>query len=125
MSEPSSPDPHAQEATDEPKGGPSNPRGSEAGDSSGLDAPTPPGGPQRQDAAGTGAVPNGREARQYADQDSAQESVQGAGHNGTSGHTIPIEEEESHPERDHPSESDDLQQENAATSLDEPSESLS
>lgn len=113
MSEPTSPDPHAQEATDEPKGGPSNPRGSESGGSSGLDAPTPPGGPQRQDAAGTGHAPDGREADNPADQDRT-----------SSGATIPIEEEEPHPERDRSRAPEDLQEENAATSLDEPSESL-
>lgn len=111
MSERPSPDPHDQEATDEPKGGPSNPRGSEVG---GQDAPTPPGGPQRQDAAGTGEVPDGRETDQNASSD-------GAG--GSS--TIPIEEEESHPERGGISETDALQEENAATSLDEPSENIS
>lgn len=101
MSEPSSPQ---QEANAEPKPGPPNPA------ARGLDTPTPPGGPQRQDATGTDEVPDGREADDYAPAE---------GSSGSS--TIPIEEEEPHPER---SEASELQEENAGTSLDEPSEDL-
>ncbi len=116
MSAPSSPSPHEQEATEEPKGGPANPHDPERADGTGLDAPTPPGGPQRQDAAGTGEVPDGRDRERRVDQDSP------SGVSGSS--TIPIEEEEPHPERGDGSGPTDLQEENAATSLDEPSEDL-
>lgn len=115
MSEPTSPSPQDHEATEDPKGGPANPHrssGSGGSSGSGLDAPTPPGGPQRQDAAGTEKVPDGRDA-----ENRVRPEV-------PSGHPIPIEEEQSHPERNAGSDSSDLQEENAATSLDQPSEDL-
>jgi hypothetical protein len=68
--------------------------------------PTPPGGPQRQDAP-EGGIPGGH------DDDASA-------HEGEHGSTIPIEEEQSHPEPE--DEETPAQQENAETSLDQPSD---
>ena len=67
--------------------------------------PTPPGGPQRQDTA-QGGIPGGHE-------DDASR------HDGEHGSTIPVEDEQSRP--DPGSEESPAQQENAETSLDQPS----
>ena len=82
------------------KPGPANPA------AEGVDAPTPPGGPQRQDHAETGTP---------------GEHDQPDG-NPPAGDTIPIEDEQ--PDADASDQATAVQQENAATSLDQPSDGL-
>ena len=84
----------------ETKPGPANP------EPEGLDAPTPPGGPQRQDGA-EGGLGGGHG-------DTASE------HSDEHGGTIPIEDEQ--PGEDPGTIEDEDQRENAETSLDQPSE---
>ena len=75
---------------------------------------TPPGGPVPQD--GQGPVPSGG-----GHDDEASASPTNDKHASESGgHTIPIEDEQPHPEPD--LEEDAVQQENAETSEDQPSE---
>lgn len=93
---------------DESKQGPPNPN------AEGEDAPSPPGGPPRQDGTGEGGLTGGHD-------DGASGSSTNDRHASDSGGgTIPLEEEQPHPEPD--SEEDDVQEENAETSLDQPSE---
>ena len=76
-----------------------------------TDAPTPPGGPQRQDAAGPGLV-----AHDEGVGETAADSVEDE-HGGT----IPIDQEQPGGSTDDQAE-DSLQEENAETSLDQPSQ---
>jgi hypothetical protein len=93
---------------DSTKQGPPNPQ------AEGIDQPSPPGGPLRQDGLGVGSAGGGHD-------DEASASPTNDKHASESGgHTIPIEEEQSHPAPQ--SEEDELQEENAETSLDQPSE---
>lgn len=98
---------------DETKQGPPNPQ------AEGLDEPSPPGGPLRQDGQGAGGTSGGRPDVRHDDEASgSRTNDKHASQSG--GHTIPIEDEQSHPEP--PSEEDAVQAENAETSLDQPSE---
>ena len=72
--------------------------------------PTPPGGPQRQDAAGGGLDHH----------DTGVDHESRASREDDHGGTIPIEDEQSRPEPDQ--EEDEVEVENAETSLDQPSE---
>lgn len=76
----------------------------------GTDAPTPPGGPQRQDTAGPGLV-----AQDEGVGETAADSVEDE-HGGT----IPIDQEQ--PGSNDDQAEDSLQEENAETSLDQPSQ---
>lgn len=76
-----------------------------------TDAPTPPGGPQRQDAAGPGLVAGDKGLGETA-ADSVEDE-----HGGT----IPIDQEQPGGSTDDEAE-DSLQEENAETSLDQPSQ---
>jgi hypothetical protein len=98
----SSPSPEEQEAQGETKPGPANPA------AEGLDAPTPPGGPQRQDAAG--GTPGEEHHEASAD--------------GPGSSTIPIEDEQPDPGETAGSAAEALREENAATSLDQPSDGV-
>ncbi len=90
-----------QNQPDQTKPGPANPA------AEGTEAPTPPGGPLRQDGVG-GAKE--RAAAPSSDTDSEPESSPGS--------TIPIEDEQPDPA---PHEKHDLQHENAESSQDQPS----
>ena len=79
-------------------------------DAQNSSAPTPPGGPQRQDAAGDGLDHH----------DTGVDRESRASHEDDHDGTIPIDEEQSHPEPDQ--EEDAEQVENAETSQDQPSE---
>lgn len=97
--------------TPETKAGPANPQ------ARGVDAPTPPEGPQRQDRA-EGGLPGGHDDEVSGGR-AANKSAEEAG-----GHTIPIEDEqpEPHADRDGSDVQRETAQENAETSLDQPSE---
>lgn len=101
-----SPSPEEQEAQGETKPGPANPA------PEGLDAPTPPGGPQRQDAAGSSL--GGGHGETGARSDESEE------HPGT----IPIEDEQPDPGETPESDEEALREENAETSLDQPSDGV-
>ncbi len=101
-----SPSPEEQEAQGETKPGPANPA------AEGLDAPTPPGGPQRQDAAG-GSLGGG-----HGDTGSGNTPESG----GAS--TIPIEDEQPDPGETPESDEEALREENAETALDQPSDGV-
>jgi hypothetical protein len=93
----------------ETKPGPANPQ------AEGVEAPTPPEGPLRQDKA-EGGLPGGHD-------DEVSGSATANKHASESGgHTIPIDEEQPHPEDEPARGGDTLQFENAETSLDQPSE---
>jgi hypothetical protein len=92
----------------ETKPGPPSPQ------AQGTEAATPPGGPQRQDDKDAGVVRPGH------DDDASASRVNDKHASEAGGHTIPIEDEESHPRP--AAEEDDVQEENAETSLDQPSE---
>ena len=77
-----------------------------------TDAPPPPGGPQRQDAAGPGLV-----AQDEGVGETAADSVEDE-HAGT----IPIDQEQSGSADDRAGSEDSVQEENAETSLDQPSQ---
>ncbi len=94
--------------TPETKPGPANPQ------AEGADAATPPGGPLRQDGAGQATLPGGH------DDDASGSDTNDKHASESGGHTIPLEDEQSHPQP--PSEEDDVEQENAETSQDQPSE---
>jgi len=94
--------------TQETKPGPANPQ------PEGVEAVTPPGGPLRQDDKGAGEVARGHDD----DASASQANDRHASESG--GRTIPIEEEQSHPLP--ADEEEDVQEENAETSLDQPSE---
>jgi hypothetical protein len=92
--------------TSETKSGPANPQ------TEGAVAATPPGGPLRQDGPS-------REVHGGHDDDASASPTNDRHAEESGGHTIAVEEEQSHP---HPaSEEDDVQEENAETSLDQPS----
>jgi len=93
--------------TPETKPGPANPQ------AEGADAATPPGGPQRQDGLSGGV--NGGHDDEASASDTNDKHASESG-----GHTIPLEDEQSHPDPE--PEEDDVQEENAETSLDQPSE---
>ena len=90
------------------KPGPADPQ------AEGVEANTPPGGPQRQDALGAGRVTDGH------DDDASASKTNDKHASESGGGTIDIEDEQSRPEP--MSEEDAVQSENAATSLDQPSE---
>lgn len=90
----------------ETKPGPASPR------EEGLETPTPPGGPQRQDVAG------GPLAGQDLDAPLGTTSEQTGERSG--GHTIAIEEEQ--PGGAPAEVGDEVQEENAGTSMDQPSQ---
>ena len=92
--------------TPETKTGPANPR------AEGVEAATPPGGPLRQDGPPR-EMPGGHDDATSASP-SANRSADEAG-----GGTIPIEDEQPDPR---PPDADEVQEENAETSLDQPSE---
>ncbi len=78
--------------------------------------PSPPGNPMRQDEA-SGGRPGGHDDDASANP-AANESAEEAG-----GHTIPIDEEQPDPKSEgHEEDRDELQEENAETSLDQPSQ---
>lgn len=91
------------------KPGPADPQGL------GVDAQTPPGGPQRQDRAEAG-LPGGR----HDDVSGSPGANKSAAESG--GGTIPLEDEQPDPR---PDGAQHAQQENAGTSLDQPSGSAS
>ena len=94
--------------TQETKPGPPNPQ------AEGPDAVAPPGGPLRQDDKGVGEPHRGH------DDDASASKANDKHASESGGHTIPIEDEQSHPRP--ASEEDHVQEENAETSLDQPSE---
>ena len=98
---------HDAEQNADTKPGPPNPR------AEGAEAATPPGGPQRQDDAG-GSHHEGHHDDASANP-AANKSAEDAG-----GHTIPIDEEQPGPRGD--GEDHEVQEENAETSLDQPSQ---
>ena len=106
MSPSESPEQNAEQNADT-KPGPASPR------TEGAEAPTPPGGPLRQDDAGADR-PGGHDDDASASP-AANKSAEDAG-----GHKIPIDEEQPAPHDDEGE--DELQQENAETSLDQPSQ---
>lgn len=79
-----------------------------------AEKPTSPGSPIRQDEA-SGGRPGGHDDNASASS-AADQSAEEAG-----GHKIPIDDEQPDPGSD-PGEDEDLQQENAETSLDQPSQ---
>ena len=99
---------HDAEQNADIKPGPPNPR------AEGADAPSPPGGPQRQDDAG-GDRPGGHDDDASASP-AADRSAEEAG-----GHTIPVDEEQPDPGSE-PGDDTEPQEENAETSLDQPSQ---
>ena len=91
------------------KPGPPNPR------TKGAELPSPPGTPMRQDDTALGERPGGHDDSVSA-AESANESAEEAG-----GHTIPVEEEQPDPGSE-PGQGHELQEENAGTSEDQPSQ---
>jgi hypothetical protein len=89
----------------ETKQGPANPQ------AAGVDAPTPPEGPLRQDKA-EGGLPGGHDD-EVSGSPTANKSAEESG-----GHTIALEDEQPGPEGGR---EEELQEENAETSLDQPS----
>jgi hypothetical protein len=85
-----------------------------AGGMTDAEKPSPPGSPMRQDEAG-GGRPEGHDDDASASS-AANESAEEAG-----GHKIPIDDEQPDPGSE-PGEDEDLQEENAETSLDQPSQ---
>jgi len=85
-----------------------------AGGMSDAEKPTPPGSPVRQDEP-TGGRPGGHDDEASASR-ANDESAEEAG-----GHDIPIEDEQPDPGSD-PGEGHELQEENAETSQDQPSQ---
>jgi len=92
----------------ETKPGPSNPQ------AEGADAPTPPGGPLRQDGTGEGHLTGGHDDEASASRTNDKHASE------SGGGTIPIEDEQGHPPVD--GDESDVQEENAESSLDQPSE---
>lgn len=80
-----------------------------------ADEPTPPGSPMRQDEAGVSRQPGGHDD-EVSSSEAANESASEAG-----GGTIPLEDEQPDPGA-RPGEQHELQEENAETSLDQPSQ---
>lgn len=95
------------DATPQTKPGPANPA------AKGAEAPTPPEGPLRQDAA-EGSLPPSHDDDASAGP-AANRSAEEAG-----GHTIALEDEQ--PDARPASQESDIARENAETSLDQPSE---
>jgi hypothetical protein len=94
---------------DETKQGPPNPQ------AEGVDQPSPPGGPLRQDGQGGGPLSGGH------DDEASASSTNDKHASESGGHTIPMEDEQ--PDEPSPSgQGDSTQEENAETSLDQPSE---
>jgi hypothetical protein len=79
-----------------------------------VEAPTPPGGPQRRDGKGVGPAEGGH------DDEASASSTNDRHASESGGGTIAVEDEQPHPEP--ASEEDAVQEENAETSLDQPSE---
>ncbi len=96
------------EPQDETKPGPANPA------PEGAEAATPPGGPLRQD--GPSRQQPGGHDDEVSGSEPANESAEEAG-----GHTIPVDEEQPDPQTGE-SEEEEVQEENAETSLDQPSQ---
>ena len=92
----------------ESKQGPPNPH------AEGVEAPSPPGGPLRQDGTGEGGLSGGH------DDEASASSTNDTHASESGGGTIPIEDEQ--PDPHPPREEDDVEEENAETSLDQPSE---
>ena len=92
-----------------PKPGPPNP---EAG---GPEAATPPGGPQRQDGSA-------HQATDGHDDDVSGSPTANQHASESGGHTIDLEDEQPGPDAAPGDDTDDLQEENAETSMDQPSE---
>jgi hypothetical protein len=88
-----------------PAAGPPNPQ------AEGVEAPTPPRSPLRQDEP-DGDLPEGHDD-EVSGSGTANKSASESG-----GHTIPIEDEQPQPGHDR---EEELQEENAETSLDQPS----
>lgn len=103
--------PEEQEAQGETKSGPANPA------PGGIDAPTPPGGPQRQDAAGS-SIGGGHGETGAGSDESAETEV------GDKAGTIPIEDEQPEPGETPGTDEETLREENAETSLDQPSDGV-
>jgi hypothetical protein len=95
--------------SDETKPGPANPQ------PEGTEAATPPGGSLRQDGPAT-SLPGGHDD----DVSGSPTANQHASESG--GHTIDIEDEQPGPDSAPGDDGDDLQEENAETSMDQPSE---
>jgi hypothetical protein len=91
------------------KPGPPNPR------AEGADAPSPPGSPMRQDDTGLAETPGGHDDDVSAGP-TANKSASESG-----GGTIPVEDEQP-PAATSPGEGQELQDENAETSQDQPSQ---
>ncbi|MET0998154.1 MAG: hypothetical protein ABWX73_05515 [Marmoricola sp.] len=90
------------------KPGPANPQ------AEGLDEPTPPGGPLRQDGKGEGPLSEGHDDEASASRTNDKHASE------SGGGTIAIEDEQSRPAVD--SDESEDQEENAESSLDQPSE---
>jgi len=88
--------------------GPANPQ------AEGVEEPTPPGGPLRQDGKGEGHHAGGHDDEASASRTNDKHASE------SGGGTIPIEEEQSRPQVD--GDESDAQEENAESSLDQPSE---
>ena len=102
--------------TSAPKPGPANPQ------AEGVEAATPPGGPQRQDDPGVGASES-QGSDEGRDDDASASTANDKHAEEAGGHTIPIEDEQPDPGADRPDRGEnDLQRENAESSLDQPSE---
>jgi hypothetical protein len=93
----------------ETKPGPSNPR------SEGADAPSPPGSPMRQDDTSLDEPPGGHDDAVSGSRTANQSASE------TGGGTIAIEDEQPDPATE-PGEGHELQEENAETSEDQPSQ---
>ena len=92
-------------ATPETKRGPAKPQ------AEGAEAPTPPEGPLRQDEP-EGGLPGGHDD-EVSGSKTANKSAEESG-----GHTIALEDEQPGPDHDR---EENVQEENAETSLDQPS----
>jgi hypothetical protein len=99
---------YAVPMSDETKQGPPNPQ------AEGLDSASPPGGPLRQDGQGEGPLAGGH------DDDASGSKANDKHASESGGHTIALEDEQPHPEP--AQEEDAVEEENAETSLDQPSE---
>ena len=92
----------------ETKPGPPNPQ------AEGVEAVSPPGGPQRQDDTGVGEGRGGHDDDASASRANDKHAAEAGGH------TIPLGDEQPDPRADN--EDHDQQRENAESSLDQPSE---
>ncbi|MCW2847514.1 MAG: hypothetical protein JWR90_1488 [Marmoricola sp.] len=96
------------DAQDDTKQGPPNPQ------AQGVESPSPPGGPQRQDDQGMGPSRGGHDDEASASETNDEHASE------SGGGTIDIEDEQPRPEPER--EEDDVQEENVESSLDQPSE---